>query len=123
MKRFIFLLLMLVCVAVSTSAQTMLFKPTSATINDNQGSYTSQQFDCPNMLVNDNNATVDIAIAGSKITLYPNQYNKDAYMSVVQQGNTEVKAVAYRSSSSNKIYLVVMTTQNGNKSVTINFKP
>ncbi len=101
----------------------MLFKPISATINDSQGSYTSEQFDCPNMLVNDNNTTVDIAIAGDKITLYPNQYNKDTYMSVVQQGNTEVKAVAYRSSSTNKIYLVVMTTQSENKSVTINFKP
>lgn len=101
----------------------MLFKPISATINDSQGSYTSEQFDCPNMLVNDNNTTVDIAIAGDKITLYPNQYNKDTYMSVVQQGDTEVKAVAYRSSSANKIYLVVITTRKGNKTVTINFKP
>lgn len=123
MKRFAFFLLIQICFTVSIFAQTMVFKPTSATINDNQGSYTSQQFDCPNMLVNDNNATVDIAIAGDKMTLYPNQYNKDAYMSVVQQGNIEVKAIAYRSSNTNKIYLVVMTTQNGDKSVTINFKP
>lgn len=122
MKRLISFLLMQVCCATLMFAQTMVFKPTSATIKDQQGSYTSQQFDCPNMLVNDNNTTVDIAIAGDKMTLYPNQYNKDAYISVVQQGNTEVKAVAYRSSSSNKIYLVVMTTKYGDKSVTINFK-
>ncbi len=123
MKRFAFFLLMLIGFTVSIFAQTMLFKPISATINDSQGNYTSEHFDCPNMLVNDNNTTVDIAIAGDKITLYPNQYNKDTYMSVVRQGNTEVKAVAYRSSSTNKIYLVVMTTQSENKSVTINFKP
>ena len=55
----------------------MLFKPTSATINDSQGSYTSEHFDCSNMSVTDNKTSVSIAIAGDKMTLYPNQYNKD----------------------------------------------
>lgn len=104
-------------------AQSLVFKPTSATINDSQGSYTSEHFDCSNMLVTDNKASVSIAIAGDKITLYPNLYNKDTYIAVARQGNIELKIVAHRSSSSNNIFLVVMTTKNGDKSVTINFKP
>ena len=103
-------------------AQTMIFKPTSATIKNNQGSYTTQQFDCSNIVVNDNITTVDVVVAGDKITLSPNQYNKDTYVAIAHQGSIEVKAVAYRSSSSNKIYLIILMTKNGDKSLTINFK-
>lgn len=99
------------------------FKPTSATINDSQGSYTSQHFDCGNMIVTDNQDSVQISIGGNRMTLYSNRYNKDTYICTMIQGNIEVKTVAYRSSNSNKIYLVIMTTKNGNESVTINFKP
>ena len=49
--------------------------------------------------------------------------NKDTYTAIAHQGSIEVKAVAYRSSSSDKIYLIILTTKNGDKSVTINFKP
>ena len=66
---------------------------------------------------------LSIAIAGDKMTLYPNQYNKDTYIAIARQGNIELKIVAYRSSNSNNIFLVTMTTKNGNQSVTINFKP
>lgn len=118
----IFLAVQLFC-ATTMFAQTMIFKPTSATIEDNQGSYTTQQFDCSNIVVNDNITTVDVVIAGDKIILSPNQYNKDTYTAIAHQGSIEVKAVAYRSSSSNKIYLIILTTKNGDKSVTINFKP
>ena len=58
-----------------------------------------------------------------RVVIHPNQYNKDTYIAVARQGNIELKIVAYRSSDSNNIFLVVMTTKNGNKSVTINFKP
>ncbi len=118
----IFLAVQLFC-ATTMFAQTMIFKPTSATIKDNQGSYTTQQFDCSNIVVNDNITTVDVVIAGDKIILSPNQYNKDTYTAIAHQGSIEVKAVAYRSSSSDKIYLIILTTKNGDKSVTINFKP
>ena len=123
MSRIIrFLVVQLFC-ATTMFAQTMIFKPTSATIKDNQGSYTTQQFDCSNIVVNDNITTVDVVVAGDKITLSPNQYNKDTYVAIAHQGSIEVKAVAYRSSSSNKIYLIILMTKNGDKSVTINFKP
>ena len=118
----IFLAVQLFC-ATTMFAQTMIFKPTSATIKDNQGSYTTQQFDCSNIVVNDNITTVDVVIAGDKIILSPNQYNKDTYTAIAHQGSIEVKAVAYRSSSSDKIYLIILTTKNGDKSVTINVKP
>lgn len=122
MSRIIrFLVVQLFC-ATTMFAQTMIFKPTSATIKDNQGSYTTQQFDCSNIVVNDNITTVDVVVAGDKITLSPNQYNKDTYVAIAHQGSIEVKAVAYRSSSSNKIYLIILMTKNGDKSVTINFK-
>ena len=122
MSRIIrFLVVQLFC-ATTMFAQTMIFKPTSATIKDNQGSYTTQQFDCSNIVVNDNITTVDVVVAGDKITLSPNQYNKDTYVAIAHQGSIEVKAVAYRSSSSNKIYLIILMTKNGDESVTINFK-
>lgn len=122
MKRLVsVLLLQTLCIAAMFAQVT--FKPTSATINDYQGSYTSQHFDCGNMIVTDNKTSVSIAIAGDKITLYPNQYNKDTYIAIARQRNIELKIVAYRSSNSNNISLVVMTTKNRNRSVTINFKP
>lgn len=123
MKRILLFILMQICCTTLMIAQTMLFKPTSATINDSQGSYTSEHFDCSNMSVTDNKTSVSIAIAGDKMTLYPNQYNKDTYIAIAHQGNIELKIVAYRSSNSNNIFLVTMTTKNGNQSVTINFKP
>lgn len=123
MKRILLFTLMQICCTTLMIAQTMLFKPTSATINDSQGSYTSEHFDCSNMLVTDNRTSVSIAIAGDKMTLYPNQYNKDTYIAIARQGNIELKIVAYRSSNSNNIFLVTMTTKIGNQSVTINFKP
>lgn len=123
MKRILLFILMQICCTTLMIAQTMLFKPTSATINDSQGSYTSEHFDCSNMLVTDNKTSVSIAIAGDKMTLYPNQYNKDTYTAIARQGNIELKIVAYRSSNSNNIFLVTMTTKNEDQSVTINFKP
>lgn len=123
MKRILLFTLMQIYCTTLMIAQTMLFKPTSATINDSQGSYTSEHFDCSNMLVTDNKTSVSIAIAGDKMTLYPNQYNKDTYTAIARQGNIELKIVAYRSSNSNNIFLVTTTTKNGNQSVTINFKP
>lgn len=123
MKRLALFLLLQTCCSILMFAQALIFKPTSATINDSQGSYTSEHFDCSVMLVTDNRTSVSIAIAGDKMTLYPNQYNKDTYIAIVRQGNIELKIVAYRSSNSNNIFLVTMTTKNGNQSVTINFKP
>ena len=123
MKRLALFLLLQTCCSILMFAQALIFKPTSATINDSQGSYTSEHFDCSVMLVTDNRTSVSIAMAGDKMTLYPNQYNKDTYIAIARQGNIELKIVAYRSSNSNNIFLVTMTTKNGNQSVTINFKP
>lgn len=68
MKRILLFILMQICCTTLMIAQTMLFKPTSATINDSQGSYTSEHFDCSNMSVTDNKTSVSIAIAGDKMT-------------------------------------------------------
>ena len=123
MKRLALFLLLQTCCSILMFAQALIFKPTSATINDSQVSYTSEHLDCSVMLVTDNRTSVSIAIAGDKMTLYPNQYNKDTYIAIARQGNIELKIVAYRSSNSNNIFLVTMTTKNGNQSMTINFKP
>lgn len=123
MKRIFILLLMQIACVAFISAQTAVFKPISATIKDSQGSYTSQNFNCSNMVVGDKTTSVSVSFGGNKATLYPNQYNNDTYEATLSQGTTQVKIMAYRSSSTNKIYLIVMTTRKGNESLTIKFKP
>lgn len=120
MKRFITLSILSFCFAFNIFSQNVTLRPTSATINDENGRFTSQSFDCPNMTVTDNKSYIDIAVGGSRFRLTP--ADSGTYTSTVSKGNTKVTAVAYRSSSSNRIYLVVMTTREGNKSLTINFK-
>ena len=122
MKRLVSILLLQTLCIVAMFAQ-VSFKPTSATINDNQGSYTSQYFDCGNMVVTDNKNSILISLAGNRITLYPDEYNKDTYMHVTRQGNTEVKAFAFRSSNSSHIYLITITTKENERSIQISFSP
>lgn len=122
MKRLVsVLLLQTLCIAAMFAQVT--FKPTSATINDNQGSYTSQHFDCGNMIVTDNKNSILISLAGNRMTLYSDEYNKDTYIHIARQGNTEVKAIAFRSSKSNHIYLITITTKEKERSIQISFAP
>lgn len=120
MKQIIFLLILILSAFISSFGQNV-FRPIEATIYDDNGRFSSTNFDCPSMLVKDNQTSVQITIAGDKMTLYPSR-NKDVYKAFVRQKNVEIQVVAYRSTNSNKIYLVVITTKNGDKSVTINFK-
>lgn len=107
----------------SNYSKAMVFRPVSATINDSYGSFTSEQFDCANMLVTDNRTSVTVTVAGDKMVLSPSKYNEDTYTFTAYQNSTRVEGVAFRSSNTNKIFVVIMTITNGDKSVKISFKP
>ncbi len=122
MKHIIFILC--IFASICASAQT-LFKPKSATIQDAQGSYTSQSFDCGNMVVNDYSSLIKVSVSGDTYTLNRSATNNDTYLFSQHKGNNKVELVAYRSSSSKKIYLVTLKIKwlNENRSITISFKP
>ncbi|WP_455587561.1 hypothetical protein [Bacteroides sp.] len=122
MKRLLLILLLQSLYIAATFAQ-VTFKPTSATIKDSQGTYTSNQFDCGNMVVTDNGNSIQISLAGDKMILYPTLNNSDTYTSTIQQGNITIKTVAFRSSNLHNIYLVTITSKKENGTITIYFKP
>ena len=101
----------------------MIFKPVSATLTDSKGSFTSTDFNCGNLYLIDKGNSIDITIAGDKFSLYPIGYSNDTYQFQASQLNQSIKLVAYRSSSTNKIYLVVSTTIINQQKIVINFKP
>lgn len=98
------------------------FKPTKATITDSQGSFTSSNFNCPNMVVYDKGNSVQLSWGGENISLYKGS-SPDTYVASQSKSGTTMKFVAYRSSSTRQIYLVICTTKGNGKSVEINFKP
>lgn len=99
------------------------FKPVSATLTDSKGSFTSTDFNCGNLYLVDNGNSIDITIAGDKFLLYPIGYGNDTYQFIASQLNQSIKLVAYRSSRTNEIYLVVSTTIVNQQKIVINFKP
>ena len=106
-----------------SNSSVVTFKPVSATLTDSQGSFTSQNFNCGNLYLVDKGNSLDITIAGDKFSLYSIGYSNDTYQFQASQSNQSIKFVAYRSSSTNKIYLVVSTTIMNGQKVVINFKP
>lgn len=121
MKLLLSILLLQTFYIMEISAQ-VIFKPTSATINDTQGSYTSQNFDCVNMVVSDSKIGVLVSLAGEIMKLSPNYYNNDVYICALHQGDAVIKTVAYRSSILHQIYLITLTAKQNNQTITINFK-
>lgn len=101
----------------------MTFKPVSATLTDSKGSFTSTDFNCGNLYLIDKGHSIDITIAGDKFSLHPIGYGNDTYQFLASQLNQSIKLVAYRSSSTNKIYLVVSTTIINQQKIAINFRP
>jgi hypothetical protein len=104
-----------------TSAR-CVFRPVKATITDSQGSFTSSNFNCPNMVVYDKGNSVQLSWGGENIPLSKSS-SPDTYVASQSKSGTTMKFVAYRSSSTRQIYLVICTTKGNGKSVDINFKP
>ena len=120
MKR-LSLLLLLATFSIVAICQTT-FRPVKATITDSQGSFTSSNFNCPNMVVYDKGSSVQLSWGGENIPLSKSS-SPDTYIASQSKSGTTIKFVAYRSSSTRKIYLVICTTKGNGKSVEINFKP
>lgn len=99
------------------------FKPVSATLTDEKGSYTSDNFDSSNLYLVDNGSSLEVTIAGDKFTLFPIGYGKDTYQCEGNHHRGKVKFVAYRSSSKSNIYLIACTTTLDDKKIVINYKP
>lgn len=122
MKQLFFFLIMNV-IPILSFAQTT-FKPVQATITDSQGRFTSQSFDCPNMIVNDKGSYVLLSWGGENIPLNKDSKSPDIYVaSQTSSSGITMKFAAYRSSATRKIYLVICTTTNGSQKVEIDFKP
>ena len=106
----------------NSSNGNLILKPVKATITDSQGSFTSSNFNCPNMVVYDKGSSVQLSWGGENIPLSKSS-SPDTYIASQSKSGTTMKFVAYRSSSTRKIYLVICTTKGNGKSVEINFKP
>lgn len=98
------------------------FRPVSSTISDSEGSFSSSDFDCPNMVVYDKGSSVQLSWGGEDIPLSKSS-SPDTYIASQSKSGTTMKFVAYRSSSTGRIYLVICTTKGNGKSIEINFKP
>ena len=120
MKKLFCFLLLSAITTVAFSQTT--FRPVKATISDSQGTFSSSTFNCPNMYVYDRNGSVQLSWGGENIPLYKGN-SPDTYFASQSKSGVSMKFVAYRSSSTRKIYLVICTTKNRNQSVEINFKP
>jgi hypothetical protein len=98
------------------------FSPVSSTISDSEGSFSSSNFDCPSMVVYDKGSSVQLSWGGENIPLSKSS-SPDTYIASQSKSGTTMRFVAYRSSSTGRIYLVICTTKSNGKSVEINFKP
>ena len=99
------------------------FRPVKATMTDSQGSFSSSSFDCPSMLVYDKGNTVQLSWGGENVLLYKSN-SPDTYVtSSTTKSGVTIRFVAYRSSNTGKIYLVVCTTKGNGINAEINFKP
>ena len=106
----------------NSSNGNLILKPVKATITDSQGSFTSSNFNCPNMVVYDKGSSVQLSWGGENIPLSKSS-SPDTYIASQSKSGTTMKFVAYRSSNTRKIYLVICTTKGNGRSVEINFKP
>lgn len=119
MKRLIALFLVLI--PLFAAAQ-QTFVPVSATMNDEKGSYTSRNFDAPNLQFWDNRTSVTVMWGGDKLSLQRQGYSNDTYRTTVAANGVSLTVSAYRSASTGKIYLITVKRDAREGSVTINFK-
>lgn len=99
-----------------------VFRPVSATISDSEGTFSSSNFDTPNMTVRDNGTYVQLSWGGENIPLYQAD-SPDTYIASQSKKGITMRFVAYRSSNTREIYLVICTTKGNGQSVEINFEP
>lgn len=119
MKRLVALYFLLV--PLFTFAQ-QTFTPVSATINDEEGSYTSNSFDAPNLQFWDNKSSITVMWGGDKLSLKRQGYGDGTYRTVVSVNGTSLTVSAYRSADSGKIYLITVKQKMREGSIMINFK-
>ncbi len=117
-----FLVTILPCI-VSNMAYAEMFYPKSATINDAQGTFTSQSFDSPAMNEQDAGTHISINWGGNNAILYQLRENKYTYETSQSYQGQQITITAYRSTQSYKIYLVSVTQRFNGSSIIINFKP
>ena len=111
-----------ISVSMAAVCQTT-FRPVKATISDNQGTFTSTNFNCASMSVLDKGTSVILSWGGENIPLYKEEYSPDTYSTSQSKNGTTIKFVAYRSSNTRKIYLVICTTTEPSRRTDIHFKP
>ncbi|MEG0949360.1 MAG: hypothetical protein RR212_00690 [Bacteroidales bacterium] len=121
--KHIFITIIFSLIVLLPSFSQQVFKPVSATLEQGGESFTSTQFDCANMMVYDNKSSVTVSVAGDRMTLSQDRLNKDTYSFQASKGQTQIRVVALRSSSSGKIYIVTSTTITPREKATITFKP
>lgn len=100
-----------------------IFSPMSATIIDDNGTFTSENFNCPSMAVIDNKTSIDIYWNNDRITLHPSSVETDTYYTSQTQYGIQLSFTAYRSSLIKKIYLVTVKRKTNSEIIVINFKP
>ena len=98
------------------------FVPVSATMTDAEGSYTSKNFDAPNLQFWDNQSSITVKWGGDRLSLQKVGSANDTYSTTVSTNGMSLTVSAYRSSNSGKIYLIMVKRKSREGSVTINFK-
>lgn len=121
-KKNVLLLVAFIFVSMAAFCQTT-FRPVKATISDNQGTFTSTNFNCASMSVSDKGTSVTLSWGGENIPLYKDKYSPDTYSTSQSKNGITMKFVAYRSSNTKKIYLVICTTIEPSRRTDIHFKP
>lgn len=122
MKR-ILIIVGLCLVMCATAFAQVTFKPTKAILTDSQGTNESSNFNFPSMKVEDKETYVVAYFNGETIKMYSDKNSPDTYISSQSGNGISMKFVAYRSSNTKKIYLVVFTTIRGKERVSVHFKP
>lgn len=111
---------------INPSIESITFRPRNANIVDLEGSHNFTSYDCPNMNVIDKKESIDISWGGDKVILHRNSYNEDTYTATGNSSRGIITVRAFRSSASEKIYLITVAMPNPTpdvKHITINFKP
>lgn len=102
------------------------FYPQNATIVDSEGHHSFGSYDAPNMNVTDKYKFVKVSWGGNEVVLNETENNEDTYFASTETSKGKLTIIAYRSSRSEKIYLVTVQMPNPTPNVdyiTINFKP
>lgn len=73
------------------------FVPVSATMTDAEGSYTSKNFDAPNLQFWDNQSSITVKWGGDRLSLQKVGSANDTYSTTVSANGMSLTVSAYRS--------------------------